>query len=76
MGSLIAIVPYDRRWPAEFRRLGVPPRAALRDLAARIDHIGSTAVPELAVKDVIDVQVTAAERWVVETTYAPGPLDV
>lgn len=34
------------------RRLG----AALGGLALRIDHVGSTAVPGLAAKDVIDVQ--------------------
>jgi GrpB-like predicted nucleotidyltransferase (UPF0157 family) len=52
------ISPYDDCWPAEFRRIGVPLRAALGSLALRIDHIGSTAVPGLAAKDVIDMQVT------------------
>jgi GrpB-like predicted nucleotidyltransferase (UPF0157 family) len=33
----------------------------LGDLALRIDHIGSTAVPGLAAKDVIDVQITVAD---------------
>jgi GrpB-like predicted nucleotidyltransferase (UPF0157 family) len=60
MGSFIAIVPYDERWPAEFRRIGTALREALSGLALRIDHIGSTAVPGLAAKDVIDVQVTVA----------------
>lgn len=58
--AAIEIVAYDPRWPAEFRRVAAPLRAALGDLARRIDHIGSTAVPGLAAKDVIDVQVTAA----------------
>jgi len=58
--NIIQIVPYDQRWPEEFRRIGMPLRAALGDLALRIDHIGSTAVPGLAAKDVIDVQVTVA----------------
>ncbi len=57
---MIEIVPYDPRWPEEFRRVGAPLRAALGDLAPRIDHIGSTAVPGLAAKDIVDVQVTAA----------------
>ncbi len=60
MKKLITIVPYDPRWPIEFRRIGMPLRKVLGDLAVRIDHIGSTAVPGLAAKDVIDVQVTVA----------------
>jgi GrpB-like predicted nucleotidyltransferase (UPF0157 family) len=54
------IVGYDDRWPAEFRALESELRAALGDLARRIDHIGSTAVPGLAAKDVIDVQVAVS----------------
>ncbi len=61
MGNAIAIVPYDERWPAGFGRIGTALREALGGLAVRIDHIGSTAVPGLAAKDVIDVQVTVAE---------------
>jgi GrpB-like predicted nucleotidyltransferase (UPF0157 family) len=60
MRNLIEIVPYDQRWPVEFHRIGAPLRKAMGDLAVRIDHIGSTAVPGLAAKDVIDVQVTVA----------------
>lgn len=60
MRNLIEIVPYDQRWSVEFRRIGAPLRKAMGDLAVRIDHIGSTAVPGLAAKDVIDVQVTVA----------------
>jgi GrpB-like predicted nucleotidyltransferase (UPF0157 family) len=57
----IAIVPADPGWPAEFRRLAADLRGALGDLALRIDHIGSTSVPGLAAKDVIDVQITVAD---------------
>lgn len=58
---MITIVPYDRSWPEEFRAVARPLREALRELALRIDHIGSTSVPELAAKDVIDVQVTVKD---------------
>jgi GrpB-like predicted nucleotidyltransferase (UPF0157 family) len=54
----IVIVPYRPGWPAEFHALAAPLRAELGDLALRIDHIGSTAVPGLAAKDRIDLQVT------------------
>lgn len=56
----IEIVPYLRDWPDEFRRLAIPLREALGDLAVRIDHIGSTSVANLPAKDVIDIQVTVA----------------
>lgn len=60
MGTLIEILPYRTAWPNEFRELGARLRNALGDAAQRIDHIGSTAVPDLAAKDVIDVQITVA----------------
>jgi GrpB-like predicted nucleotidyltransferase (UPF0157 family) len=56
--NIIEIVPYDPAWPAQFKIVAAPMREALGDLALRIDHIGSTAVPGLAAKDRIDVQVT------------------
>lgn len=58
MGDSIVIVDYDPAWPADFRRLGARLRAALGPLALRIDHIGSTSVPGLAAKPVLDVQVS------------------
>lgn len=57
----IEIVPYDDRWPDDFDRLGSVLRESLGELALRIDHIGSTSVPDLAAKDRIDIQVTVAE---------------
>lgn len=56
---MIAQVPYRQEWPAAFHQIGHRLRAALGDLALRIDHIGSTSVPGLAAKDVIDIQITA-----------------
>ena len=57
---MLEIVPYKRSWPSEFRKLASLLRQGLGDLALRIDHIGSTAVPGLAAKDVIDIQITVA----------------
>jgi GrpB-like predicted nucleotidyltransferase (UPF0157 family) len=56
----VEIVPYNSSWPSRFREIALILRAGLGGLALRIDHIGSTAVPELAAKDVIDVQITVA----------------
>ena len=55
---MIKIVPYKPTWPDEFSGVGQPIRDALGGLALRIDHIGSTSVPGLAAKDLIDVQIT------------------
>ena len=57
----IVIVAYRAAWPQEFEAVAAPVRAALGEWALRVDHIGSTAVPGLAAKDIVDVQVTVAE---------------
>ena len=54
------VVPYRAMWPGEFEALATRIAAALGELAVAIDHIGSTSVPGLAAKDVIDVQVRVA----------------
>lgn len=58
---MISLSPYQSRWPSEFEDLGTRLRRHLGALALRIDHIGSTSVPGLAAKDIIDIQVTVAE---------------
>ena len=58
MDPMIIIIPYQPAWPEEFRTLGGVLRQALGDLALRIDHIGSTSVPGLAAKVIIDIQIT------------------
>ncbi len=56
----IIVVPYDSAWPEQFQQIARNLRASLGDLALRIDHIGSTAVPGLAAKPVIDIQISVA----------------
>jgi GrpB-like predicted nucleotidyltransferase (UPF0157 family) len=56
----IEIVPYDPAWPERFAELGRELRASLGDVALRIDHIGSTSVPGLAAKPIIDIQISVA----------------
>jgi dephospho-CoA kinase len=54
------LVPYDPSWPDQARRIAARLNTACGHRAVRIDHIGSTAVPGMDAKDVIDVQVTVA----------------
>ncbi|MFC0543216.1 GrpB family protein [Kutzneria chonburiensis] len=52
---MISIVAYNPRWPAVFASLRDGLVGPLRGLASHIEHVGSTAVPGLAAKDVIDL---------------------
>ena len=56
--KIVTIVTYKPGWPGEFQSIARDLRKALGNLALRIDHIGSTAVPGLDAKDRIDIQVT------------------
>lgn len=60
------LVPSDPSWPAQAQRILARLRTACGHRASRIDHIGSTAVPGLDAKDVIDVQVTVASLEVAD----------
>jgi dephospho-CoA kinase len=60
------LVPPDPAWPDQARRIMARLNTACGQHAIRIDHIGSTAVPGLEAKDVIDVQVTVASLAVAD----------
>ncbi len=57
MTDLIVVVDDDPTWPALFAAVRAPVAATLSDLAVAIGHVGSTAVPGLAVKPIIDLDV-------------------
>lgn len=60
-GDPVFIVPYDESWPQRFQQLAQPMRSVLGPVALRIDHVGSTSVPGLAAKPVIDIQISVAD---------------
>jgi GrpB-like predicted nucleotidyltransferase (UPF0157 family) len=53
----IVIAPYDPAWPESFERVRATVWPALRDVALTVEHVGSTAVPGLAAKPIVDVTV-------------------
>ncbi|HEY7697213.1 MAG TPA: GrpB family protein, partial [Vicinamibacteria bacterium] len=55
--SPIVIAPYDPRWPVFFEALREVIQRAMGELAARIEHVGSTAVPGLPAKPILDIDV-------------------
>lgn len=57
---MITILLYDPTWPAAFETEARALRDAFGTDALRIEHVGSTAVPGLAAKPVIDIQVAVA----------------
>jgi dephospho-CoA kinase len=58
--SVYKLVPYNPAWPDDAARIIKRIQMACGAKALRVDHVGSTAVPGMAAKDVIDVQVTVA----------------
>ena len=58
---MIIISDYNPMWPDEFEVIRSSLLEILGPLALRIDHIGSTSVPGLGAKDVIDIQITVRE---------------
>jgi GrpB-like predicted nucleotidyltransferase (UPF0157 family) len=57
---MIEIVPYDRSWPARFDAEAARIEEAMAGAALRVEHVGSTSMPGLAAKPVIDIQVSVA----------------
>jgi GrpB-like predicted nucleotidyltransferase (UPF0157 family) len=58
----VAIVPYDARWPARFREERAHLLSCLpADLVRRVEHFGSTAVPGLAAKPIVDMLIEVAD---------------
>jgi GrpB-like predicted nucleotidyltransferase (UPF0157 family) len=57
----IVIAEPDPAWPVRFRAERDRIAAALGERALRIEHIGSTSVPGLAAKPIVDVQVRVAD---------------
>ena len=57
----IMVVPHQEAWHAEFKDIGIRLRSILSTEALRIDHIGSTSVPGLAAKNIIDIQITVRD---------------
>jgi GrpB-like predicted nucleotidyltransferase (UPF0157 family) len=65
--SPIVVTNYDEEWPRLFEQLAQPVSDALADLGAEVEHVGSTAVPGLAAKPIIDIEVVVPSAAEVST---------
>ena len=57
----LVLSDYDSAWPSRFAELEARIGSALGDAALAVEHIGSTSVPRLAAKPIIDVLVVVAD---------------
>src|SRR6516225_822186 len=65
------LVPADPSWPDQARRIVNRLKTACGHRALRVDHIGSTAVPDFDAKDVIDIQITVESLAVADELAEP-----
>jgi GrpB-like predicted nucleotidyltransferase (UPF0157 family) len=67
----IVVVDYDPAWPGRFRREEAKIRAALGEAALSVEHIGSTSVPGLAAKPIVDILLVVEDSGE-EASYLPA----
>lgn len=63
---MIVVADYDPNWPALFESLKNPIWKVVADFAIAVEHVGSTSVPGLAAKPIIDMDVIVPNGKVVE----------
>lgn len=71
LNAPVVLAEYDPEWPRLFEREAARIRAALGDHALLVEHAGSTAVPGLAAKPIIDIVLVVADS-ADEPSYVPA----
>jgi GrpB-like predicted nucleotidyltransferase (UPF0157 family) len=69
--TTIELAEYDPRWPALYEREAVHVRDVLDTKALRLEHVGSTSVPGLAAKPIVDMVLVVADSRD-EDAYVPA----
>lgn len=72
--ATITVIDYDDDWPVRFAHLRALVQAALGSQALAVEHIGSTSVPGLAAKPIVDMLLTVASVED-EDAYVPALVD-
>ncbi len=71
LNAPIALVEYDAEWPRLYAREARRIRAVLDDAVRSVEHVGSTSVPGLAAKPIIDILLVVADSGD-EPSYLPA----
>lgn len=69
--SALVLVPYDPAWPRLFEEEAERITAAVGAHALSVEHVGSTAVPNLLAKPVIDIAMAVPSKAAVDACIAP-----
>ena len=69
-GKRVVVASYDETWEERFREIRKELEAALGDLALRIEHVGSTAVPGLPAKPILDIDVVIRDYGVFDAVVS------
>ena len=67
----ITLVDYNPAWPEQFEREAARIQAALAEAALMVEHIGSTAIPGLIAKPILDILLIVANS-ADEASYVPA----
>jgi GrpB-like predicted nucleotidyltransferase (UPF0157 family) len=71
LAAPILLVEYDPQWPHRFQEEASRIRTVLGQHALRVEHIGSSSIPGLTAKPIIDIVLVVADSGN-ETGYAPA----
>lgn len=67
----LELVPYDPAWPVLFAQEAARLRTAIGAHAMRIEHVGSTSVPNLLAKPVIDIAIAVTSTEAADACIEP-----
>lgn len=70
LNGTVFLAPYSSAWPRDYQLLASRIRKALGEAICRLEHVGSTSVPGLSAKPVIDIVLTVSDS-ADEPSYIP-----
>jgi len=70
-GPRAVVVAYRADWPDRAAAVASALEASLGPGAVRVEHIGSTSIPGMAAKDLLDMQVSVADLVAADATFGP-----
>ncbi len=70
MSKQVVVVPYDSHWASQFETLKQTLWSVVKDFAISIEHVGSTSIPGLAAKPILDIDIVIPDYSFLNETIA------